>query len=116
MPKVTVIEPTKTPLQKPKAERRLCDTERLLLPTALEIEEGQAAKAFVQNPSVENAARFQALNRKLWQIGVPPTTRCPWCYTLRYGRPLTAPCAVCGTTREIGEGYSNEFLTTLDRG
>lgn len=77
------------------------------LPTDLEIEEGKAFKAFKLAGSDEKSETGEAwklLHIRLFQEeGTPSVCRCPWCYTLRFGRPITIPCAVCGTIREVGE-------------
>jgi len=106
MPIVEVLE------EKPRQKRfhatlrliRRPNAEGKYEPTPLEIEEGQAYKQFTINPNAENKDRWERLYWRVWaEQGSISITRCPWCYTVRFGQHFQDPCLVCGTVREIGE-------------
>jgi rubrerythrin len=97
--------------RRPKYKRRRREMDEYAsLPTKAEILEGKAYTEALRFPSDEGLQRYA---KKLWwQLEDEarangekwtPSTRCPWCHTLRYHRPMNAPCAVCGHLREAGE-------------
>lgn len=90
-------QPKKEP---PAPARRLrsFDSAGLDLPTALEIEEGQAWKTAHDAPNDEEAyTRAVYLYFRLWrEEGGPCTSRCSACGVRRYGRTRQQPCGHCG--------------------
>jgi hypothetical protein len=79
---------------------RRYDKAGFLVPTALEIEEGEAFRDYRLHPKSRILREeWEALSWRIYtEQGPPATTRCASCCTVRYGRPCPVPCAVCGST------------------
>lgn len=115
MPQVTSIvekprQPRKPAADKAAAAGRMArganpkrpfetDATGYAVPTALEIEEAQSHVLMCQNrKSKILEEEWTALNWRLYlEEGPPATTRCEGCHVVRFGRPRTVPCAVCGS-------------------